>query len=65
MLLKLRQGQATEAPNHVTMLQSTAVKAWTVRVVALADDLSTTNNDAAMAEVERRLVGLLQAQGEV
>lgn len=65
MLLKLRHGQAVEAPNHVTMLQSAAVKAWTVRVVALAYDLPATNDDAAMTEVEMRHIGLLKAQGEI
>jgi hypothetical protein len=47
------------------MLQSAAIKAWTVGVVALAKDLPTANDDTAMTEVEWRLVSLLKAQGEV
>jgi len=65
MLLKLYHAQAIEASDHVTMLQSAAVKAWTVRVVALANDLPAANNDGAMTEVERRFVGLLEAQRQI
>lgn len=47
------------------MLQTPAVVARTVVIVALADDLATTHNDTAMAVVERRLGGLIEAERQV
>jgi hypothetical protein len=65
ILLELLHRQAGADSSHIANLQSTAIEAWAVCVIALADNLSTTYDDAAMAEVERRFVGLLQAQGKI
>jgi hypothetical protein len=46
-------------------LESPTIKARTVAVETLADDLPTANNDRAMAVVERRQLGLSEAEGEV
>jgi hypothetical protein len=49
----------------IAMLQSAAVESRTVGVVALANDLAATNNNAAMTEVKRRVDGLLETQRKV
>ena len=46
-------------------LESPTIEATTVAVETLADDLPTANNDRAMAVVERRQLGLSEAEGEI
>jgi len=47
------------------MLECAAIETRTVVVVALADDLATAHDDTAVAVVQRRLSGLLEAKREV
>jgi len=47
------------------MLECAAVEPGTIVIVALSDDLAAANDNAAMAVVERRLSGLLEAEGQI
>lgn len=47
------------------MLQRSAVEARAVVIETLPDDFAATNDNAAMAVMQRRLGGLLQTQGQV
>ena len=46
-------------------MEGAAVEAGAVVVVALAEDFAAADDDAAVAVVERRVGGLLEAEGEV
>ena len=50
---------------NAAMREGTAIEARTMIVVALSDYLATTNNDAAMTIVQRRLGGLLEAKSQI
>lgn len=50
---------------NAAMLQGTSIETGPVVIEAVSDDLAAAHNDRAMAVVERRLVGLLNAQVEV
>ena len=64
--LHLGQGSAIEGTTCDTaMLECAAIETRTVVVVALADDLATAHDDTAVAVVQRRLGGLLEAKREV
>ena len=47
------------------MFESSAVETWTVVIVPLTDDLSSADNNTAMAVVERRLGSLLEGKSEI
>ncbi len=47
------------------MLQSSAIEAWAIVIMALPDDFAAADNDAPVTVVQRRLVGLLQAEREI
>lgn len=65
-LLELRDGRSIEAIGREdTSLQSAALKTWTVRVVALANDFATANDYGTMAVVEGREFGLSQTKRQV
>ena len=51
------------ALSNTAMLEGAAIEAGTVVIEALADDFAAADDDAAMAVVERRLGGLLEAEG--
>jgi hypothetical protein len=64
--LHLGKGSAVEGTSCDTaMLECAAVEARAVVIVALTDDLTTAHDDTAMAVVQRRLGGLLEAKGEL
>lgn len=66
LLLQRRERRTIEgAGSDATSLESTTVEAGTVVVVALADDFAAADDDAAVAVVEGRLGGLLEAESEV
>ena len=66
LFLHVGKGRAVEgAACDSSMLQGTAIKSWAIVIVALADDLATTHNDAAVAVVEWRFRGLLEAQRQI
>ena len=66
LFLHVGKGRAVEgAAGDSSMLQRAAVESWAVVVVALADDLASTHDDAAVAVVERRFRGLLEAQRQI
>lgn len=46
-------------------LESATVKAWTIGVETLADNLPTTNNNRTVTVVKRRQLGLSEAKGEI
>lgn len=48
-----------------TVLECAAIKTRAVVVVALTNDLATAHDDAAVAVVQRRLSGLLEAKREI
>lgn len=69
-LLQLRlhicQGGSIEsAVCDAAVLENSAVEAGTIIVVTLANDLAAANDDTAMAVVEGRFGGLLEAKREV
>jgi hypothetical protein len=65
-LLQLSNGWAIKRSGWESAgLQSPTIEARTVAVETLADDLPTANNDRAMAVVERRQLGLSEAEGEI
>lgn len=64
--LHVHEGRAGEsAACDTAMLESAAVEARAVVVVALANDLAAAHDDAAMAVVQRRFFSLLQAERQV
>ena len=64
--LHVGKGRAVEgAACDSSMLECAAVESWAVVVVALADDFASTHDDAAVAVVERRFRGLLEAQRQI
>lgn len=64
--LHLGEGSAAQGSAcDTTMLECAAIEARTVVIVALTDDLATTHDDTAVAVVERRFGGLLEAKREV
>lgn len=66
LLLQVRYGGAVEgAVGDAAVLEGATVETWAVVIVALTDNLAATNDDAAMAVVERGLGGLLKAKSEV
>ena len=66
LLLELFDRRAIEsAAGDAAMLQSPPIEAGTVIVVALSNDLSTTNHNAPMTIVERRLGGLVEAESQI
>lgn len=50
---------------NLPSLQSTAIKAGTVIIVALANDLATTDDDSAVAIMKWRLSSLLETEGKI
>lgn len=50
---------------NTAMLERAAVEARAVVIVALSDNLATTDNNAAMTVVQRRLRSLLEAEGQI
>lgn len=66
LLLQLSNGSSIIATvSNTPALQCATVEAWTIVVVTMSNNLATTHNDGAMAIVQRRLRGLLEAQGQV
>lgn len=66
LLFPVRYGGAVEgAVGDAAVLEGATVETWAVVIVALTDNLAATNDDAAMAVVERGLGGLLKAKSEV
>lgn len=66
LLLQLSNGSSIIATvSNTPALQCATVEAWTIVVVTMSNDLATTHNDGAMAIVQRRLRGLLEAQRQV
>lgn len=66
LLLQLSNGSSIiAAVSNTPALQCAAVEAWTIVVVTMSNNLATTHNDGAMAIVQRRLRGLLEAQRQV
>ena len=66
LLLQLSHSSSiVAAVGDAAILQTTAVKAWTVVIITLPDDLATAYDDSAMAVVQRRLRGLLEAKRQV
>jgi hypothetical protein len=64
--LHVGEGRAVEgAAGNSSMLQCAAVESWAVVVVASTDDLTSTHDDTAVAVVERRFRGLLEAQRQI
>lgn len=64
--LQIGNGSTTQgAVCDAAMLQCTAVETRAIVVVALTDDLAAAHNDAAMAVVQGRLRGLLEAKREI
>jgi hypothetical protein len=62
-LFELSNGRAVEGvAGQDAGLESPTIEAWTVGVETLADDLPATNNDGTVAVVERRLLGLSEAE---
>ena len=58
--------RAIDCPTcNTTVLEGATIEAWAVIIIALADDLAATDNDAAVAVVHWRLAGLLEAKREV
>lgn len=65
-LLQLSNGWAIKRSGWESAgLQSATIEARTVAVETLADDLPTADNDRAMAVVERRKLGLSEAEGKI
>lgn len=66
LLLQLSNGSSIVATvSNTPALQCATVEAWTIVVVTMSNNLATTHNDGAMAIVQRRLRGLLEAQRQV
>lgn len=66
LLLQLSNGSSIIATvSNTPALQCATVEAWTIVVVTMSNNLATTHNDGAMAIVQRRLRGLLEAQRQV
>lgn len=64
--LHFGEGSAIEGTACDTaMLECAAIETRTVVVVALTDDLATAHDDTAVAIVQRRLGGLLEAKREI
>ena len=64
--LHLSEGSTVEGTACDTaMLECAAIETRAVVVVALTDDLATAHDDTAVAVVQRRLGGLLEAKREV
>lgn len=65
-LLELGNSRAVQGGGwQNARLKGTAIKAWTVAVEALADNLTTSNDDRTMAIVKWRKLGLGEALGEI
>ena len=47
------------------MLESSAIEAWLVVVVALTDDFAAVDDDATVLVVKRGLGGLLEAERQI
>lgn len=66
LLLQLSNGSSIIATvSNTPALQCATVEAWTIVVVTMSNNLATTHNDGAMAIVQRRLRGLLEAQRQI
>lgn len=66
LLLQVGDRGSIEGPvGDATVLQTPSIIARAVVIVALADYFAPANNDAAVAVVERRLRGLVEAEGQV
>ena len=64
--LHLGEGSSIEGTAcNAAMLECAAIETRAVVVVALADDLATAHDDTAVAIVQRRISGLLEAKREV
>lgn len=64
--LHFGEGSAIEGTACDTaMLECAAIETRTVVVVALTNDLATAHDDTAVAIVQRRLGGLLEAKREI
>ena len=67
LLLQVGHRRSVECAivGNMAMLESATVEARAVVVVALTDDLTTSNDDATMAVVQRRLGGLLETERQI
>lgn len=64
--LHLGESSAIEGTaSDTAMLECAAIETRAVVVVALTDDLTTAHDDTAVAIVQRRLSGLLEAKREI
>ena len=65
-MLQLRDGGTVESSlGNPASLQGAAIEATTVVIVALADDLTTADDDCAMTIMKWRLSGLLETECKI
>lgn len=66
LLLQLLHSLAVQgAAGNAAVLESAAIEAGAVVIVTVTNDFSTSNDDRAVAVMEWRLRGLLEAESEV